>query len=406
MSRRERVGHAVPWVCRSVAATVLPLIGGVVGANEIDKRIAEPTDSAGLSWTAAYTADYWRNTHGGLRVGDRYLDNLDLIAGWTGEQLRFGGRRRAHVHVLRNNSSVLSEDLIGDLQVVSNIDTPDAWRLYEAWFETPLGSGGSVRMGLYDLNSEFDALETASLFLNSSHGIGAEISQSGANGPSIFPVTSLGIRLEWAFSERVLTRLVVLDAVPGNPNSRTSNAIRVQSSEGALLVGEIEASIGNDARAYGGAWHYTKEALTLAADTRPEDEPHAPATGIYVGVEKRLSEATRMFGRIGSATSRPHPIKNYVGLGASWRLPTSTAAVVGFAIAHARLSDEYREFLRDSAGGSRSTETTLELTARFEFARGGALQPDIQYVHSPGGERRIADALAVGLRFEWQLSNR
>ena len=32
-------------------------------------------------------------------------------------------------------------------------------------------SPGSLRLGVYDLNSEFDALKTASLFLNSAHGI-------------------------------------------------------------------------------------------------------------------------------------------------------------------------------------------------------------------------------------------
>jgi porin len=59
-----------------------------------------------------------------------------------------------------------------------------------------------VKIGLYDLNSEFDVIEAAALFLNPSHGIGPDFAQSGRNGPSIFPVTSLAIRGEYRLATR------------------------------------------------------------------------------------------------------------------------------------------------------------------------------------------------------------
>ena len=92
---------------------------------------------------------------------------------------------------LYNNNKTLSDTLIGDMQTVSNIDTTTATRLYEAWYEQAFGDGkSSLKVGLYDLNSEFDAIDTAGLFLLSSHGIGPDYSQTGLNGPSIFPVTT------------------------------------------------------------------------------------------------------------------------------------------------------------------------------------------------------------------------
>lgn len=51
-----------------------------------------------------------------------------------------------------------------------------------------------MRIGLYDLNSEFDALDDAGLFINSAFGVGTDIGLTGVNGPSIFPVTSLAVR--------------------------------------------------------------------------------------------------------------------------------------------------------------------------------------------------------------------
>ena len=76
---------------------------------------------------------------------------------------------------------------------------------------------GSLLLGLYDLNSEFDVIETAGLFLNSSFGIGAEYGSSGRNGPSIFPATSFGARLSGQPVQSLFIRGAVLDGVPGDP---------------------------------------------------------------------------------------------------------------------------------------------------------------------------------------------
>src|SRR3546814_14116465 len=90
-----------------------------------------------------------------------------------------------------NNGRSIS-DLAGDVQAVSNIETGvRALRLYEAWIDQKIGDAASVRIGLYDLNSEFDALDTAGFFVSSTHGIGTDFAQSGRNGPPLFPATSL-----------------------------------------------------------------------------------------------------------------------------------------------------------------------------------------------------------------------
>ena len=61
-------------------------------------------------------------------------------------------------------------------------------------------------IGRYDLNSEFYRLQSASLFLNSSFGIGPEFSQSGLEGPSIFPNTSVGARFAIKPIEEIVLR--------------------------------------------------------------------------------------------------------------------------------------------------------------------------------------------------------
>jgi porin len=131
-------------------------------------------------------------------------------------------------------------------------------------------------VGLYDLNSEFDKIEAAALFLNPSHGIGPDFSQSGRNGPSIFPITSLGLRGEYKPAEHWLIRAAVLDAVPGDPERPERTAVKL--GDGALAVLELN-SLGERTRAAVGHWH-----------TRVDPSPSAPA--LWKGSRRRAVETT------------------------------------------------------------------------------------------------------------------
>lgn len=135
----------------------------------------------------AYIGDVFSNVRGGLDTGTRYMDNLDVSVGVDLERALNIPGASFYAAGLYNNDNSLSAELVGDAQVVSSIDATNAWRLYEAWVEQKWARGRvSLKAGLYDLNSEFDVNETGGLFVNSSHGMGADLAQTGANGPSIF----------------------------------------------------------------------------------------------------------------------------------------------------------------------------------------------------------------------------
>src|SRR5256885_13040871 len=51
----------------------------------------------------------------------------------------------------------------GDAQGVSNIEATRAARLFELWSEWAIGADESLRVGLYDFNSEFDSNATGAL---------------------------------------------------------------------------------------------------------------------------------------------------------------------------------------------------------------------------------------------------
>lgn len=208
-------------------------------------------DHAAWTVTAVYTGESMSNVDGGIRRATRYMDNLDLTASYATQW--FGEDAELFVYGLYNNAATFSDNVVGDLQTVSNIDNAQNFRLYEAWYAQHFAGGrGSLKIGLIDLNAEFDAIETGGLFLNSSHGIGPDFSQSGENGPSIFPVTSLAMRVDYALSERWRLRAGVFDAVPGDPDHPARNAISL--NDGALWVAEADYTSASGTRAVLGAW--------------------------------------------------------------------------------------------------------------------------------------------------------
>ena len=358
-------------------------------------------DEETFSIEVVYTADVWANVDGGRERGVRYLHNIDLIAGLDAERA-FGWNGVAlHAHAIHNLDTSISE-LVGDFQAVSNIETGvEATRLLEAWAAIDLGSTASLKVGLYDLNSEFDAIEAAGIFLNSSHGIGAEFAASGASGPSIFPVTSLAMRVDHEFAPGWTVRAVALDAVPGNPLRPKRTAIDLSSREGALLVGEVEYT-GPTSRVAAGHWRYTADQPRILNDDEngTSQGAYVLAEGLLAGASETGGSALFGFARAGIAEAATNPVARYFGAGLNVVQPFGWESehALGVAVSWAEFGRPLR--LEE---GLEQREVTFELTYRHQISRHIAVQPDIQYVISPSGAPELGDALVLGLRVSFGL---
>jgi porin len=351
---------------------------------------------------AAYRGDLWRNVHGGVKKGGRYFDDfVARVEVDTEKALGLTGGTFA-VTVLNNNGAHFSDQFVGAAQVISNTETTSAFRLYEAWYDQHLlDDRMSIRAGLYDLNSEFDFMEAAALFINSSHGIGMDFSQTGQAGPSIFPVTSLAARVHWHVTDDVLLRLAVLDGVPGDPAHPKRTTVKLGKGDGALIAGEAEMQFLGSTVAVG-AWGYTASFDDLAAVDPLTGLPikRSNNRGAYVEAERRIIEGSEegeglsVFARFGVAEGRINTFGTYIGAGAVYdNIVRDTS--VGFAVASAGTSKTYR---RTVAADKR--ETILEATVRTQLTPWLALQPDVQYIINPSADPALRNAVAVGLRFE------
>ncbi len=389
-------------------------------------------EEQGLSIELVYTTDILSNVSGGLKRRTEFIGNIDLqmtadmerLFGWEGGTLFLYG--------LGNHGGNFSES-VGDLQVISNIEGPATVKLFEAWYEQDFLDGRlSVLAGLLDVNTEFDLIPAGTLFVHSAHGMGSDFGNSGKNGPSTFPATSLSTRIRVRPTENTYFQMLVADGVPGDLNDPRRTQIKLDSDDGLLLAGEFgyyklpqeELSrstrgqveeLPPSERRYGyfgkyalGVWGYTTDFDDFFRLTPSGDPQQNSGTiGVYALAEQCLYyedgdpyQGLSVFARLGLADERTNIFDRYIGTGFVYRglFPGKDEDRLGFAVAATRLGDDFKTAGSSPAGSLDSWEVAAELTYNALIAPGVSVQPGVHYVSNPGRSPGIDNALVIGAR--------
>ena len=404
---------ARPLLCSRAVITTSPwkllavvvLLSGAACAQGQEK---------GVQPSLVYDFESVTDLSGGARRGTTSLSNLNLLltldmerlVGWRGatiflDGLSIQGGRPSH--------------FAGDAQGVSSIEAAPAWALEEAWIQQNFfGNRFSALVGIYDVNSEFYHLHAADLFLNSSFGIGPELSQSGQGGPSVFPQTAAGARFEVKPREGVVLRGAVMDGVPvERPTGRDVFA----KGDGLFLITEAacldrpappdssprmphrfllgrEAQLPPyDAKLAVGVWHYTA--------------PRHGSSGAYVigdaiVHQDKLGREIRIFGQAGLGDSRVNRFGLYTGGGVTLTglIPGRKDDEIGFGVAAAHNGNPFIDQQRQAGQPVDRSEVTLELAYRAALTSWLNTQADLQYVINPNTDPQVANALVSLIRVE------
>ena len=314
---------------------------------------------------AVNVADMLANVQGGLARRGAVLDKLDLIATYTGDDHGWPGVS-AMVDLQATDAADFSGSVVGDAQAVSSIDAPAGVRVLDAWVAKDFDGRGGFKTGIIDLNTEFDVQQTAALFLNGARGIGADYSQSGDNGPSIFPSTGLGLVGWWLPFGHWQLKAGVFEDTPGDPNHPGRTDLSLSNDKGVLAAFEARYRPTPDVVIGAGSWTYSA----------------GGQSGAYAIVDGALDENFSAWLRAGAADG---DIDATAGGGVVYTQDRAQLGV-SFSTAHFR------------AGNA---ETSLEATFAYAFSDHLTVQPDLQYVVAPSGEHD--DALVLGLRVTAQL---
>jgi porin len=401
-------GPAFPVSVRALALAAALVLAPVAVAAAEDAPDEPPAVQVSLS----YTADVSGVVDGGLSRRGRFLDDLQLAAdidlgkalGWQGATL--------HGLVL-NNSGAMPNDDAGTIQGVDNIEVSrQRTRLYEAWIEQSLADGrASLLIGLYDLNSEFYANDSAGLLIAPAFGIGSELAATGANGPSIFPSTALTLRGRLSVGEDGYLQAAVVNAnagVLGDPSG-----VNLDFDGGALLIAEAGRSgqvMGAEGKLAGGVWRYTDRQDDWR-DVMPGGAPEKQISqGAYLLAERSLfgnADGLRQmtgFARIGVSEGHTTPFSGgwQAGVLVDRVIEGRPDSQLSFGVNQAWINSHERANGAAAGRDIGPTETALELTYSDRLTPHLTIQPDLQYVIRPSGDRAIDNALVVTVRVRWE----
>jgi porin len=395
---------------------------------------------AGVTLELQEQSEVWGNLSGGLRQGVVYeglttgsisLD-LDKLFGWSGATF-FVDAYQIHGHGP-------SANLVGNLQLVSNIEaTPDT-KLYMLWLQQKLLNGHlTIRIGQEGANDQMMITSYGALFLNSSFGFpGLPAADLPSGGPN-YPMATPFVRIQYDATDKLTLVAAVFNGDPappgvGDPQLRDKGGTAFRLNDHALTFGELWYSINQDVGLPGtyklGGWYdsasfanqlFATNGLSLA-NPMSFGVPlrHSGNFALYGIVDQMVWKAADtkdqgigVFLLVMGAPGGYNVSNVFIEGGMNWKGPFKDRDndTFGLAFAYLGISPSARQFSRDvvsltGVGSPYSTnETVIEATYLCQFTPWLSLQPDAQFVFNPGAgipttasAKPLKNAFITGIR--------
>jgi len=348
-----------------------------------------------LSIDGGYIGEVTGNVAGGLKTGCTYDGQINLGMEFRSDSVfnkKWPGAK-FRISIQSTHGPAASEELIGDIQGVSNIAIgtfPVFMR--HLYYSQEVGPVRFI-VGLQDINDEYDHLDASADFLNSSWGISPIFANVFAL-PS-YPNTALALDFKWNITPMWAWQFAAYDApypLDDDVNKYNVNW-KFTMDKGFQLVTEFHCTPtfkGNLPGAYklGVLYH-------LSNDTIPGQKVQRGC--LFANMEQTVYNSDLhtvnvvakggYIPKFGNAKSFGH-----VGIGATLNgvFSKHKRDMMGLGITTTMFTLDRFEY-----------ETNIELTYKYTFLGCLYLQPDIQYVISPSLslDPNPPDALVLMLRF-------
>lgn len=376
----------------------------------------------GITFGLQEQSELWANVSGGLRRGVVYdglttasisLD-LDKLAGWTGATF--------FVNAYQIHGRGPSANLVGNLQIVSNLEATRDTKLYQLWLEQTLLDGRlTIRIGQEGANDQMMITQYGTLFLNSSFGFPALAAADLPSGGPNFPLAAPFVRAQFQATDQVTLAGSVFSGDPappgtGDPQLRDRGGDAFRLNDHLLAIGELWYSVNQEDGAPGppatyklGAWYHSGHFADQLLDTNGRSlaspasngVPRGHSTGfaVYGIVDQMIWKkpgskdlGIGVFLQVMGAPAEFNLSNLFVEAGMNWKGPFEGREndAFGIGVSYLGISPATRRFGSDGVAftgtGSpyRSNETVVEATYLYQVAPWWMLQPDLQIVVNPG----------------------
>jgi porin len=391
---------------------------------------------AGIDVRLNETSEVLTNPTGGRKPGTA-LEGL-LSASLSIDTQRLigipGGQVYARTWWLQGSG--LSTHAVDNLNVVSNIEAEQPFRLAEAWYQQAFFDDRvNLRVGRLAADQEFVVSDYAAVFTNASFSWPTLLTVDLAGRGPAFPLAALGARVRVKLNEEFTGLLGVFNAsaagfqaVPGELHTvldATANRVG-----GTFTIGEVQYRTTDPPEGLPPPTYKLGGFYSSAAFANPYSGPTAvPPTnevpnrrsvqGFYAVVDQPLYRppdnpgGLAVFARTVVSPGRDSFVQYFIDAGVSWTgLPSRSNDSAGFGVGWTKMSAA----ATGAAAGpgvavgqrlpERTSETVLELTYQAVLAPWWVVQPTMQYIFNPGGGvlnpdgsgRPVPSALVLSLR--------
>ncbi len=364
-------------------------------------------DSPAVKFETSLTGDFIKNLQGGINTEYTYIGMEDLSLTFDSEALGLWQGGTLFLQGLNTHGRLPSAEIVGDLQVSSNIESGDYTGLYQYYYQQSFGNYSFI-LGQHDLNSEFVGTEYGGTFINSSFGIAPSIS---INVPvSIYPLAAPAFIFKYENPNRMNYKLGVYDGDPGDPETNRYNLQpNISLTDGALFISEFElCRLVNDLpESYKiGAYYHTNNFIDYSDTTISRKGNYG---GYFISDMVLWSGFNHpdsylgLFVQAGIAPKNINQVNFYVGAGMHINgvLPTRFNDAFGIGVAYVNISPSYRNLMKNTYIG----ETAVELTYKMQVFDHYSIQPNLQYIINPGATTLLKNALVATMRFNIYLEN-
>lgn len=406
----------------------------------------------GISLAIQETSEVLGNATGGTSKGADY-DGLTQVLMQLDTNRAFGWYGGTfNVSALQLHGSNLSAGNLQSLQTASGIEGDRSTRLWELWYQQKFLDEDrlDIKIGQQSLDQEFMVSQNAGYFVNTMFGWPVVPSYDLPGGGPAYPLSTLGVRIRARPIDPLTFLLGVFTGSPvthndGDPQAMNASGTNVPIHTGALVIGEmqytypalgsmIEADVTQPlARTYKlGFWYDTENFAdqqfanngVSLANPASSGTPlnHHGDFSLYAVADQLIwvdpHEGNRTVNLFARLTAAPQADRNLVTLGANAGLTVHepfqhrTLDTFGIGMGFAKVSGAAAALDRASTyynGGYtpvRASETFVEVTYQYQVTPWLQLQPDVQYVFTPGGGladpnnpgHSIGNELVLGVR--------
>ena len=421
------------------------LLGDMGGLREILARY-------GTSIAIQETSEYLGNVTGGTRRGGDY-DGLTQMLLQTDTQRAFGWYGGLlNVSALWVHGRNLSADNLQSLQTASGIEADRSIRLWELWYQQKFLEEDrlDIKIGQQSLDQEFMVNQNASYLVNTMFGWPLVPSVDLPGGGPAYPLSTVGVRVRTRPIDPLTFLLGVFTGSPvtnqtGDPQMVNASGTSFPIHTGLMVIGEMQFTYpalgsmisANEAeplsRTYKlGFWYDTLNFADLQYDNTGLSLANPASTGvpanhhgnysIYATADQLIwvdphegDHTVNLFARLLTAPQSDRNLVSYslnAGMTIHEPFPHRDFDTFAIGMGYGRISSAAAALDRATAAYTgayvpvRGGETYLEVTYQWQGTPWLQVQPDIQYVFTPGGGLAnpsrpghvIGDELVLGVR--------